>query len=369
MLTCFTVLDIQSPRPSEGVLVSASERARPPPEEADDTPFAPFCALRPHVGLPAERLISSSLQSRRAPGPPAGQHKKAITMALPNPTNLTEAPSWSLQRKRSIEMPTGTPASASAKLFEGSFFQGWTDVPFMPRQDPYISDQLRPGKRVDLVRPVSDHAQEPFAGGKRIVGPHHSVGGFEGKRAFPHISGARCMTEVSYGGLKRVESRARSDVPSLADPNTAVKDATYKPESVKMFDGTNQVKYRCWQPQDLGKAEYGDWNWNSRPPVSMAPGEGASGLGFRKVRLTESGEPRRSLEQPVAWPGYKGYPPTLQAGTNTRIDYALKVNGRHEGFTLKTQHPDVLESRANRAAASAPGGKSGSGLVFTRGAY
>jgi hypothetical protein len=290
-------------------------------------------------------------------------------MALPNPTNLTEAPSWSLQRKRSIEMPTGTPASASAKLFEGSFFQGWTDVPFMPRQDPYISDQLRPGKRVDLVRPVSDHAQEPFAGGKRIVGPHHSVGGFDGKRAFPHISGARCMTEVSYGGLKRVESRARSDVPSLADPNTAVKDATYKPESVKMFDGTNQVKYRCWQPQDLGKAEYGDWNWNSRPPVSMAPGEGASGLGFRKVRLTESGEPRRSLEQPVAWPGYKGYPPALQAGTNTRIDYALKVNGRHEGFTLKTQHPDVLESRANRAAASAPGGKSGSGLVFTRGAY
>ena len=50
-------------------------------------------------------------------------------------------------------------------------------------------------------------------------------------------------------------------------------------------------------------------------------------------------------------------------------NYALKVNGRNNGFTLKTQHPDVLESRANRAAASAPGGTSRSLLPFTRGAY
>ena len=48
---------------------------------------------------------------------------------------------------------------------------------------------------------------------------------------------------------------------------------------------------------------------------------------------------------------------------------ALKVNGRNNGFTLKTQHPDVLESRANRAAASAPGGTSRSLLPFTSGAY
>lgn len=290
-------------------------------------------------------------------------------MSKPNPTNLTEAPSWSLQRKRQVEVRAGTPASASAKMFETNFFAGWTDVPHMPRQDPYIADQMRPQIRVDLPRPVASHAAEPFAGGKRIVGPHISYGGFEGKRGFPELSGARCQTEVSYGGLKRVQSRARSDEPALSNPNTAVKDATYKPESVKMFAGTNMVNYRCWEPQDLHKAEYGDWNWNSRPPVSMAPGEKPSGLGFRKVKLNDNREPVRGLEQPVAWPGYKGYPPDRQAGTNTRIDYALKVNGRNNGFTLKTQHPDVLESRANRAAASAPGGTSRSLLPFTRGAY
>ena len=37
---------------------------------------------------------------------------------------------------------------------------------------------------------------------------------------------------------------------------------------------------------------------------------------------------------------------------NTRIDYALKQNGHNMGFTLKTQHPDVVASRAARAGAS-----------------
>lgn len=229
---------------------------------------------------------------------------------------------------------------------------------------------MRSGRRV-LHGPVSDHAPEPYAGGKRIVGPHQSEGSYGGKRRFPELVGARSTAEISYGGLKRVESRARSDDPSLSDPNTSVKGSFAKPESVKMFQGTNQVNYKAWVPEGLKKAEYGDWGWNSRPPVSMAPGELPSGLGFRKVKLNDNREPVRGLEQPVAWPGYKGYPPAREAATNTRIDYALKMNGRHGGFTLKKQHPDVLESRANRAAASAPphSHSGGASLMFTRGAY
>ena len=86
-------------------------------------------------------------------------------------------------------------------------------------------------------------------------------------------------------------------------------------------------------------AEKGDWNWNQQ-------------LGFRKVNMTAGGEPRRGLEHPVAWPTYVGYPPTRAPITGKSLDYALKLNGRQGGFTLKTQHPDVLESRRNRAAAS-----------------
>ena len=58
----------------------------------------------------------------------------------------------------------------------------------------------------------------------------------------------------------------------------------------------------------------------------------------------------------MAWPGYKGYPPTYtstrEAGANTRIDYGLKVHGRQGGFTIKCHHPDVIESRINRSGAS-----------------
>ena len=117
---------------------------------------------------------------------------------------------------------------------------------------------MRSGRRV-LHGPVSDHAPEPYAGGKRIVGPHQSEGSYGGKRRFPELVGARSTAEISYGGLKRVESRARSDDPSLSDPNTSVKGSFAKPESVKMFQGTNQVNYKAWVPEGLKKAEYGDW--------------------------------------------------------------------------------------------------------------
>ena len=90
------------------------------------------------------------------------------------------------------------------------------------------------------------------------------------------------------------------------------------------------------------------------------------------MSLTTDGEPKRGLEHPVAWPTYAGYPPTNDfAGKG--IDYALKMNGRHGGFTLKVQNPDVLESRANRAAASNTriGGPVSSAptVQFVKGAY
>jgi len=143
---------------------------------------------------------------------------------------------------------------------------------------------------------------------------------------------------VTYRGVKRVQSRARRDERSVSDPNAiAGYGGDQKPESVKMFEGRNQVKYQAWKPQELDHAEYGDWNWNTQ-------------CGFRKVYMLPNGEPKRTESTPVAFPGYKGYPPDRQAGSNTRIDYALKVNGG--SFAIKTQHPDVLASRANRAAAS-----------------
>lgn len=265
-------------------------------------------------------------------------------MSATNPTSLTEAPSWRLQGKVRPMQPQErpTPAAQSAGLFDSGNFLKWTDVPKMPMQDSYISDQTRYGKRTTasgLTAPFSSPMPEPFIGGRKQIQAHHGVPAGYGKRAFPELVGQRSTDEGRVRGLKRVESSARSDVPATSDPNSAVKGYFKGVESVKMFPGTNRADYRCWLPEELGKAEKGDWNWNQQ-------------LGFRKVNLNASGEPRRGLENPVAWPNYKGYPPTFQAGTGTRLDYALKMHGANQGFTLKVQHPDVVESRRNRASAS-----------------
>ena len=244
-----------------------------------------------------------------------------------------DTPSWRLQKLKTVE-------TAPKSVMGGSGnFVFWTNVPKMPRDDPVIADQLRFGRR-PLHGPYSSPANEPFPdAGKRQVGPQHSVAGPEGKRGFPGIVGARSTRETTDqpSGLKRVASRARRDEPATSNPNSMVKDGTFKPESVKMFEGRNTVDYKAWVPTTLGKAEYGDWNWNQQ-------------LGFRRVKMMENGEPQRTLSHPVAFPGYKGYPPDRAAATNTRIDYALKAHGGT--FTIKTQHPDVISSRANRAAAS-----------------
>ena len=116
---------------------------------------------------------------------------------------------WNLQSKGRVSQPLQTPAAMSAELMSTNGFTGWTNVPYNNLDDPYISDQMRFGRR-PLRGPVSDHAPEPFAGGKLCVGPHHSAGLPEGKRAFPGLVGSRSTDEGKPHGLKRVETRARS---------------------------------------------------------------------------------------------------------------------------------------------------------------
>ena len=272
---------------------------------------------------------------------------ESVIMAAPT-VDSAPFPAWRLQHLgRAATLP---------ESHLGAGFASWTNVPRMPCEDPLIADQLRFGRRV-LTGPTSAPALEPFPdAGKRIVGPHISMGQPEGKRRFPALVGARSTDEPPARGLKRVESRARRDTPSGANPNDLVADSKFKPESVKMFDGKNQVQYRAWLPGELVRSEYGDWNWNSR-------------LGMRKVKMMQSGEPKRSESHPVAFPGYNGYPPDRQAGTGTRIDYALKVHGGQ--FAAKPpMHPDVARSRASRAAASILGTEGNQpGGLYKRGIY
>ena len=262
-----------------------------------------------------------------------------------------DGPSWRLQHLgRSQQLST-------SHLGGSGGFATWTNVPPVGVPDPVIANQMKSGRRV-LTGPVSGHAAEPFGeGGKRVLGPHSSEPGGYGKLAYPEISGARSTDIGKPQGLKRVESRARRDTPAVSDPNALVGYTTFKPEGCKYFPGRNNIAYSAWKPEELSRAEYGDWNWNTK-------------LGFRKVKVMENGEPKRTESTPVAFPGYKGYPADLQAGTGTRIDYALKTNGG--SFTLKTQHPDVVASRANRAAASvAPVAQSGGTqpTLYRRGTY
>ena len=126
-----------------------------------------------------------------------------------------------------------------------------------------------------------------------------------------------------------------------SNPNTILKEfLPDRNEGVRMFEGRNDVDYNCWDPPNLHKAKGGDWNWNTQ-------------FGFRKVSKLDSGEPKRNLEHPVAWPSYPGYPPDRDAA-GTQVDYAL---ARHGGYfkAMQQQHPDVVTSRANRVAASDPG--------------
>ena len=148
---------------------------------------------------------------------------------------------WTLQSKQRAAIPTHTPSAMSASLMNSTGFRGWTDVPPVGTHDPYIADQVRPGRRV-LTGPTSSPMMEPYGGGKRIVGPWYSEATPAGKRAYPDLVGKVSDDTPKPSGLKRVETRARHEYPALADPNSAVQATTYKPESVKMFDGTNQVR-------------------------------------------------------------------------------------------------------------------------------
>lgn len=273
-------------------------------------------------------MTSNHCSSRRAPTSEKFELFHSV-MAASSMSSDISMPSWRLQSR-------AHPERLASTLGDGGFAT-WTDVPRLPRDDPLIADQLKSGRRY-LTANASGHISEPFGeGGKRVVGPHSSEPSGYGKRIYPEISARRGVDDQGPHGLKRVQSRARRDDAAVSNPNAIVGYTEFKPESVQMFPGRNTVDYSAWKPQELHKAEYGDWNWNTK-------------LGFRKVKIMESGEPKRVEATPVAWPGYRGYPADLDAATGTRIDYSLKANGG--SFTIKKQHADVIASRANRAAAS-----------------
>lgn len=176
------------------------------------------------------------------------------SMAAAN-THALGGPSWSLQTKGRASLPLESCSARSARLLEsGHGFAEWTNVPPVGVPDPYIADQVRPGRRV-LTGPTSGHAAEPYEGGKRIVGPSQSEAMPAGKRAFPELSGRRSTDQAPPRGLKRVESRARRDEPARSDPNSTVKTTIDRIESVKMFSGVNQANYHCWVPGELQRAQ------------------------------------------------------------------------------------------------------------------
>ena len=86
----------------------------------------------------------------------------------PPPANFTvDGPSWRLQSLHH------SPCIAPSNLTTGGF-KNWTDVPRLPRDDPMIQDQLRPGRRY-VTGPSSSEpfglGAEPFGeSGKKVVG-------------------------------------------------------------------------------------------------------------------------------------------------------------------------------------------------------
>ena len=152
---------------------------------------------------------------------------------------------WAMQTKARASYPQHTPASQSATLFSENRWEGWMNTPPVGINDPFIADQTKALRTMVPGPPPSNSAPEPFSGGKRVVGPIHSADLPAGKRAFPEIVGKVSDGSLKPQGLRRMPTRARSDLPAGANPNAAVADAIiapYKPESVKMFEGTNQVR-------------------------------------------------------------------------------------------------------------------------------
>ncbi len=256
------------------------------------------------------------------------------------------SPSWHLQSKRRVH--------AGGSLLSSGGFGSWTDVPPVGTADPHIATQMRFGKRVELARPPPSSSGDAagLGGGKRMVDAVDRRPYYAGKRLFPDLVGSTSTSEARNRGLKRVESRARKDEPSDSNPNTMIKDLPIRGEGVLSFPERNQVRYKCWAPDGLAKSEGGDWNWNTTQKAGVRSSRPPS-LGFRRVSQTDDGQPKRSLENPIAWPSYPGYPPDCVPGTSSRIDYAVT---RYGGSLreVKGMHPDVLVSMKNRVLAGDP---------------
>ncbi|KAL1508519.1 hypothetical protein AB1Y20_004619 [Prymnesium parvum] len=243
--------------------------------------------------------------------------------------------SWRLQSKK-----RATPSSPS--LLSTGGFAAWTNVPPVGVPDPHIQDQMRRGRASGptlssrmSVNPVDSQ------GGKRITTLSEHPAKIDSKRHFPHLANVTSSKEQVSRGIKQVHTPAKGIAATGSNPNSVARESHRESnQRVRMFPGRNDVAYNCWEPADLHKASNGDWNLNTK-------------YGFRKVSMSESGEPKRSLEHPVAWPSFKGYPPDKDARSGVRIDYALE---RYGGIfrSMPPPHPDLVASRANRASASDP---------------
>ena len=212
-----------------------------------------------------------------------------------------------------LEPPALPPSRQARRRARSGLRRPWA-FESLPRQ-PHIANQMKYGRRYEYEPQVSV-ASDPWGlgAGKRIVAPHEHAPVYDGRRHYPTAHGLQSTEEQQSRGVKCVPSRAKRAEAGGANPNQVAKHVSTGVEGVKMFPGSNSKDYNCWEPQDLHKAQGGDWGWNTQ-------------FGFRKVAKQPNGEQVRAAAHPVAWPLYPGYPPDREAATGTRIDYALARNG------------------------------------------
>jgi len=251
-----------------------------------------------------------------------------------NETGRVDSPNFRLQSRQRAQ-------TVESSLSRGGF-SSWTDVPPVGVHDPQTANDNRFGRQHFLGLPGNCREAAPGAGGKRCLPEVRARDRPDGKRIFD-TRGDGSLAPPRPSGLKKVIPRGGIPPPGTADPNLMYAGGVWaaKPEGVfTNKEGRGDVKYQCWRPEQLKSAFGGDWNLNTR-------------YGNRKVNVMSNGVPTRSMETPVAWPAYAGYPPSRDPVTKQAIDYAMKPYGGR--FAVKAPlHPDVVQSHANRLAASNP---------------
>ena len=245
-----------------------------------------------------------------------------------------DRPNWHLQTRQRAQ-------TVESSLSRGGF-SAWTDVPPVGVRDPQLPDPASGARQHFVGLPGNCREASAGAGGKRCIPEVRKADRPDGKRIFD-TRGDGSLVAPRPSGLRKVIPRGGIPPPGTADPNRAYGggNTTPKPDGVYInTEGRGEVKYQCWRPEQLVGAFGGDWNLNTR-------------YGNRKVKVMSNGMPQRSMETPVAWPTYAGYPPSRDPVSKRTIDYALHPHGNT--FSMKPPlHPDVVQSHRNRLAASNP---------------